>query len=112
MPSDVIIPARTERHCTPCEFLKTETHGPADQPWSDYLCRNPDMFPPLELSSNPRLRERQLASRRAMIFEGKSIGRVPRQPGCCPLLRVVVPASANHANGDTKITEENGYKLL
>jgi hypothetical protein len=62
MPSKINYPARTERHCEPCEHLKRENmlcsrlHGIS----CDYVCHHPDL-------------------------KWRMIGRNDKQPDWCPL---------------------------
>jgi hypothetical protein len=94
MPTIHNIPARTERRCSPCEFLKqanmlcSRLHGIT----CDYLCHNPDAFDDTPLSTDPKIAAKQGAMRERMAKHGRMIGRDDIQPAWCPLRRE--PAAA------------------
>lgn len=91
MPTTHNIPARTERHCEPCQYHKCVgsfhvRSGPGS--WRDYNCMHPDAWN--EDTSVPLTPEQELraAEIRALVGkEGRNIGRTEKQPCWCPLLR-------------------------
>lgn len=90
MPTQFKIPARTERHCEPCEFLKQSNMicSRLDGIKCDYDCTHPKCYDDLPLSDDPLTRGKQEAMREQNAKAGRFIGRTDKQPAWCPLLAV------------------------
>jgi hypothetical protein len=89
MPTNFTIPARTERHCAPCEFHKMTAamFGGPGNVWREYACMHPASFddqPALDDPEKEKIRQRIIGG---MLKDGRDIGRTESQPDWCPLLR-------------------------
>lgn len=89
MPSKFTIPARTKRHCEPCEFHKCTAAlmgGPGNV-WRQYSCMHPEAFNDSPLSEDQAVRDKQIEIRTSLLQYGRNIGKTESQPPWCPLLR-------------------------
>ena len=91
MPSTIQIPARTERHCCPCEHLSTKNiyHSREHGTICDYVCFHPEANSD---GDDPNETDPVLLEARAHLMElarkyGRDIGKTDRQPKWCPLLQ-------------------------
>ena len=90
MPTTHKIPARTERHCSPCEFHKCTGAlftriGPGG--WKEYSCTHPNAFQEGPLPTDPEKAALAGELRALCKKEGRHIGKTEVQPDWCPLRR-------------------------
>lgn len=97
MPTTHNIPAKTERHCEPCEYLKrtnmlcSRLHGIT----CDYVCKHPEAFDDEPLSDDPKIAAKQGEIRGRLLEHGREIGQRDLQPTWCPLRRETAEAQAS-----------------
>lgn len=91
MPTELKIPAQTERHCAPCKYHKMTAAlmgGPGNV-WRQYACMHQDAFGDMKLSDDQAIRDKQIELRGRLLEHGRDIGKTERQPEWCPLRRSV-----------------------
>lgn len=91
MPTTLNIPSRRERHCEPCEHLKSNggMRGGPGNVWDLWCCMHPEANNSTPLSDDPKVRDKQIELRARGAELGRFIGKssFAKQPDWCPLLR-------------------------
>lgn len=95
MPTTHEIPAHTERHCSPCKYLKSNggMRGGPGNVWDFWCCMHPEANSDGPLSEDQSVRDKQIELRAIMAEHGRSIGKstFATQPEWCPLRRPKTP---------------------
>jgi len=91
MPTTHNIPGHRERHCSPCEHLKSNggMRGGPGNVWDFWCCMHPDAHFERPLSDDRETRDKQIELRTRLAEHGRSIGKslFAEQPDWCPLRR-------------------------